>query len=150
MLKTTPFLWHGMQEGPIRTPGWRGREIAGLADRGSTSPFNCQTMSDTGRLMQRTCRVTTERLSLRIDANLKKDLEREARREERSVSYLAVKAIESILRERAEKRAAIRAAVSEAEEGAFISQEAMDAWVSSWGENSELPPPKPDVQMASQ
>ena len=58
--------------------------------------------------------MTTERLSLRIDANLKKNLGREARREERSVSYLAVKAIEAMLRERAEKRAAIQAAVSEA------------------------------------
>ena len=94
--------------------------------------------------------MMTERLSLRIDANLKRDLEREARREERSVSYLAVKAIEAMLRERAEKRAAIQAAVSEADKGAFISQEAMDAWVSSWDENSELPPPEPDVQIASQ
>ena len=94
--------------------------------------------------------MTTERLSLRIDANLKKNLEQEARRDERSASYLAVKAIEAMLRDRAEKRAAIRAAVSEADEGAFISQEAMDAWVSSWGEDSELPPPEPDVQIASQ
>ena len=92
--------------------------------------------------------MTTERLSLRIDADLKKNLEREARREERSASYLAVKAIEAMLRDRAEKRAAIRAAVSEADEGAFISQEAMDTWVSSWGEDSELPPPEPDVQIA--
>jgi len=94
--------------------------------------------------------MTTERLSLRIDANLKKNLELEARREERSASYLAVKAIEAMLRERAEKRAAIRAAVSEADKGAFISHEAMDAWVSSWGENAELPPPEPDIQIASQ
>ena len=94
--------------------------------------------------------MATERLSLRIDANLKKNLEMEARREERSASYLAVKAIEAMLRERAEKRAAIRAAVAEADKGAFISQEAMDAWVSSWGEESELPPPEPDVQIPSQ
>lgn len=94
--------------------------------------------------------MATERLSLRINANLKEDLEREARREERSASYLAVKAIEAMLRDRAEKRAAIRAAVSEADRGTFISQEAMDAWVSSWGEDSELPPPEPDVEVASQ
>lgn len=94
--------------------------------------------------------MATERLSLRIDANLKKNLELEARREERSASYLAVKAIEAMLRERAEKRAAIREAVSEAGKGVFISQEAMDAWVSSWGEESELPSPEPDVQIPSQ
>ena len=55
-----------------------------------------------------------------------------------------------MLRDRAEKRAAIREAVSEAEKGSFISQEAMDAWVTSWGEDSELPPPESDVQIASQ
>ena len=90
--------------------------------------------------------VTTERLSLRIDADLKKSLEQEARREERSTSYLAAKAIEAMLRGRAEKRAAIRAAIAEADEGAFISQDAMDAWISSWDTDRELPPPKPDIQ----
>ena len=89
--------------------------------------------------------VPTERLSIRIDANLKKSLEREAMREERSTSYLAVKAIEAMLRGRARKRAAIRAAVAEADEGAFISQDAMDTWISSWDSESELSPPEPDV-----
>ena len=89
--------------------------------------------------------MTTERLSLRIGVDLKKSLEREARREERSISYLAVKAIEAMLRSRAEKRAAIRAAVAEADKGAFISQDAMDAWVSSWDTESERPPPEPDL-----
>ena len=89
--------------------------------------------------------MTTERLSLRIGVDLKKSLEREARREERSISYVAVKAIEAMLRSRAEKRAAIRAAVAEADKGAFISQDAMDAWVSSWDTESERPPPEPDL-----
>ena len=89
--------------------------------------------------------MATERLSLRIDAGLKKDLEREARREERSASWLAVKAIEAMLRDRAEKREALRAAVAEADKGTFISQDAMDAWVSSWNTETELPPPEPDV-----
>ena len=89
--------------------------------------------------------MTTERLSLRIGVDLKKSLEREARREERSISYLAVKAIEAMLRSRAEKRAAIRAAVAEADKGAFISQDAMDAWVSSWDTDSERLPPEPDL-----
>ena len=90
--------------------------------------------------------MATERLSLRIDADLKKSLEREAKREDRSASYLAVKAIEAMLRHRYEKRAAIRSAVAEAEEGVFISQEAMDAWVASWGTDAELPPPEPDIR----
>ena len=82
---------------------------------------------------------------MRIDAELKKSLEREARREERSTSYLAVKAIETMLRGRAEKRAAVRAAIAEADQGVFISQAAMDTWISSWDTVSELPPPEPDT-----
>ena len=89
--------------------------------------------------------MTTERLSLRIDTDLKKSLEREAKREERSASYLAVKAIEAMLCSRAEKRAAIHAAVEEADKGAFVSQAAMDTWISSWDTDSELPPPEPDT-----
>ena len=89
--------------------------------------------------------MTTERLSLRIDAELKKSLEREARREERSASYLAVKAIEAMLHSRTEKRAAIRAAIAEADRGAFVSQAAMDTWISFWDTVSELPPPEPDT-----
>ena len=90
--------------------------------------------------------MATERLSLRIDAGLKRSLEQEARREDRSASYLAVKAIEAMLRNRAEKRAAIRAALAEAEKGDFISQDAMDTWVASWDSHAELPPPKPDIR----
>ena len=91
--------------------------------------------------------MATERLSLRIDAGLKKSLEQEAKLEDRSASYLAVKAIEAMLHERVEKRAAVRAAIAEAETGAFISQDAMDTWIASWDSDAELPPPEPDIRV---
>ena len=91
--------------------------------------------------------MATARLSLRIDAGLKKNLEQEAKREERSASWLAVKAIEAMLRNRVEKRAAVRAAIAEAGNGEFISQDAMDAWVASWDSDAELPPPEPDIRI---
>ena len=91
--------------------------------------------------------MATERLSLRIDAVLKKNLEHEARREDRSASYLAVKAIEAMLRSHAEKRAAVREAISEAGKGTFISQDAMDAWIASWDSDAELPSPDPDIRI---
>ena len=62
----------------------------------------------------------------------------------------AAKAIGAMLRDRTEKRATDRAAVPKYDEGTFISQEAMDAWVSSWGKDLELPAPEPDVHVASQ
>jgi len=83
---------------------------------------------------------------LRIDAELMNRLELEARREERSASFLAIKAIESMLRDRAEKRAAIRSAIQEADKEFFISQDAMDAWVASWGTDAETAPPPPDMK----
>ena len=91
--------------------------------------------------------VATEELNVRIDAELKRSLEEEARRERRSASRLAVEAIEALLRGRAEKRAAIRTAVEEADRGMFISRAAMDRWVSSWdGDPAE--PPGPDIAPA--
>ncbi|MDE0409710.1 MAG: hypothetical protein OXN81_17825 [Alphaproteobacteria bacterium] len=58
--------------------------------------------------------------------------------------------IEAMRRGHEEKRAAIHLAVAEAEEGVFISQEAMDAWVASWGTDTELPPPEPDIRPGSE
>lgn len=101
-------------------------------------------LSDIVRQRSGDARVATERLSIRIDAGLMRRLEEEARRGRRSASWLAVEAIEALLRARAEKRAAIRAAVAEADRGAFISRAAMDEWVSSWDSEPEEPP-EPDI-----
>ncbi len=74
-----------------------------------------------------------------------RNLEVEAKRQQSSASELAGEAIEVMLRSRAEKRAAIRAAIREAEAGSFVSEKAMNDWVSSWGTDSETPAPEPDV-----
>ena len=55
-----------------------------------------------------------------------------------------------MLGDRSEKRATDRVAVPEDVEVTFISQEAMDAWVSSWDKDLELPAPETDVHIASQ
>ena len=84
-------------------------------------------------------------VSLPIDADLMRSLEVEARRQQRTASHLAGEAIEVMLRNCAEKRAAIREAIKEAEAGSFVSEKAMNDWVSSWGTDSETPAPEPDV-----
>ena len=114
-----------------------------------TERSRCRTLSDIVIHLLERCGVATERLSVRIDANLKRSLKEEARRERRSASWLAVEAIEALLRGREEKRAAIRAALDEADRGAFISRDAMDAWISSWGSDPAGPPPEPDIRSAS-
>ncbi len=45
--------------------------------------------------------------------------------------------IDSVLHAKA-KREAVRAALRDADEGSFVSQEAMGAWVSSWGTDAGL------------
>ena len=84
--------------------------------------------------------------SLRLDADLRARLDKEAVHADRSASYIASKAIEAFLDARAEKRRAVEVAFAEAEKGAFVSAEAMDAWMDSWGEPDEKPFPGPDVK----
>lgn len=89
--------------------------------------------------------MTVEHASLRIDTGLMRSLEVEAKRQRRSPSGLAGEAIQAMLLNCAQKRAAIRAAIEEAEAGSFVSEKAMTEWVSSWGTDSEAPVPEPDV-----
>ena len=80
-----------------------------------------------------------------IDDAMKIDLEREASRSGATTSAVAEAAIDTYLRLRSSKRGVIEAAIAEADEGVFVSKQAMDRWVSSWGsENSSLEP-EPDV-----
>ena len=86
--------------------------------------------------------MAMERASLRIDTSLMRSLEVEAKRQRRSPSRLAGEAIETMLLNCAEKRAAISAAIDEAEEGPFVSEKAMNDWVASWGRGSETRAPE--------
>ena len=87
--------------------------------------------------------MAMERASVRIDASLMRNLEVEAKRQRRSASRLAGDA--TMLLNCAEKRAAIRAAIDEAEAGSFVSEKAMNEWVSSWSTDSRTQAPEPDV-----
>ena len=84
--------------------------------------------------------------SMRIDDELKSAIEEEARREDLSAAQVVTRAVRSHLLAQEAERAAVEAALVEADKGIFISSEAMMAWVQSWGSDDELPMPKPDVQ----
>lgn len=84
--------------------------------------------------------------SIRMDEKLKSRLDREAAAEDRSSSYMAHKAIEQFLDARDDKREVILAAYhASLTEKEFISGQAVDAWVDSWGTEYELPAPEPDI-----
>ena len=89
--------------------------------------------------------MATVPFSLRIDSNIKIQLEKEAKEHDRTASYIAVKAIKNYLQAKETKRQAIDEAIKRADKGVFISQKHMGLWVDSWGANNELPQPKPDV-----
>ena len=84
--------------------------------------------------------------TLRLPDDVKADLELLAKATNRSKSYLAAKAIADYVRTNAWQIRELQQAVSEAEQGVFVSEEAVDAWLNSWGTDDELPAPGADVQ----
>lgn len=51
----------------------------------------------------------------------------------------------TFLRRSEAERKLLKERVAEADEGVFISAEAMHRWMGSWETDNELPPPVPDV-----
>jgi predicted transcriptional regulator len=86
-----------------------------------------------------------EPLSLHLEEKLRQGLEEEARLREVPETEIAEEAIREFLNRQAWMRREIEVAVREADKGVFISQEAMERWIDSWGTENELPPPEPDV-----
>ncbi len=89
--------------------------------------------------------MSTAPYTIRLDHALKQELEREAALDDRPPAQLAVRAIRAMIEARQAKRAAIEAALAEADQGHFISEEVMMAWVDSWDTDHEGPVPKPGV-----
>ncbi len=83
--------------------------------------------------------------SMRMDASIREKLEWEAKRIERPASYVVLEALKDYLQRKEDKRQAIIKAVNEADKGVFVSEEAVDTWVNSWGTDNELSIPEPDI-----
>lgn len=84
-------------------------------------------------------------LSLQLDQKTLDDLQREARLQHVSPDEIAERAIKAYLDNQEFEREVIRERIAEADNGEFISGDAMHRWIQSWGTDRELPPPKPDV-----
>ncbi len=89
--------------------------------------------------------MSTVPLSIRIDANLKQELDEAAKTDNRSTSALAIELIERYLQTRKNKHLAIQEALQEADKGEFVSHEKMREWFASLGTDNVLPRPKPDI-----
>ena len=84
-------------------------------------------------------------LSLHVKAEIKHELEREARLLNVSETELAERAIASYLEVNGAERELLKRRVDEADRGVFVSSDAMHRWMASWDTGQELPPPEPDV-----
>lgn len=89
--------------------------------------------------------MATTTFSMRMDEDIKKRVEDIAKFEERSASYIAEKAIKQYLARVEYQEEQVELAIKEAEKGVWISGEAMDKWIESWGTENELAPPEPDI-----
>jgi predicted transcriptional regulator len=79
--------------------------------------------------------------TVRVDAAVKKRLEKLAKNTGRSRSFLAAEAIEEYLDVNEWQVAGIKRAIESADQGDFIPHDQVKAWVNSWDSDNELPMP---------
>lgn len=91
--------------------------------------------------------MASPRITMRIEPELKSWLEEEAKRQDRSASYLAKQAIEAMKAQSEAKQNMIREAVEQADKGEFVSSEAVHKWMDSWDTDEELPIPTADISL---
>jgi predicted transcriptional regulator len=70
-------------------------------------------------------------LSLRLDPQTREHLQREAHLRKTSEAEVAERIVKDYVNLQAQKREAIAAAITEADNGVFISSEAMHRWIES-------------------
>ena len=83
--------------------------------------------------------------SVRIPDDLRQEVDALAKANRRSRSFLVKEALQAYVDEQKAYREAIEEAIKEADEGIFISGEAVDQWLASWGTDNVLPMPEPDI-----
>lgn len=89
--------------------------------------------------------MVTVPFSMRLDEDIKLRLEKQARLEKRSASFVVHEALQDFLDGRDYERKIAEQAFAESEKGVFISGEKVHAWVESLGTGDELPFPQPDI-----
>lgn len=83
--------------------------------------------------------------SARIDDGIRAELEKICDLTDRSKAYITARAIEEYVSRNSWKVEALKKAKQEANQGEFISHQAMDAWINSLGTDQALPAPEIDI-----
>ncbi len=85
-------------------------------------------------------------LTLRVDEQMKEELESLAQATQRSKSFLATEALKDYLAREAWQVAHIREGMRQAETGLTVPHEEVDAWMESLGTAKALPRPTPRIK----
>lgn len=83
--------------------------------------------------------------SVRLPVEAKKELDAYARATRRSSAFIVKEAVEAHLADRRAYMETVEEGEREADEGVFVSGEAVIRWLQSWGTDNELPRPEPDI-----
>ena len=89
--------------------------------------------------------MASDRITIRVQPELKQWFEQQAKRKDRSLGYVVVQSMEQTKRSTEARDQMIRDAMAEADKGVLVSQEAVHKWMDSWDSENELPLPEPDV-----
>lgn len=89
-------------------------------------------------------------LSLHLSDDTKKRLDQLSQTTNRSPTSITSEALEAYLNQQEWQIEAIDDAIRLAEDGEFVSHEAMSAWLASWGTTEETAPPEPSKRQAAQ
>jgi predicted transcriptional regulator len=79
---------------------------------------------------------------MRLNPNLRARLAAEAKRQDRSESYIAARAIDAFLQVQQIERSRLTAALAKADRGQFIPADAVNDWRARCGAAQEGPPPQ--------
>ena len=83
--------------------------------------------------------------SVRLPDDLRREVDEFAKASKRSRSFVVKEAVAAYMAEQRAYLAAIEEGEREADRGVFISGEAVERWLLSWGTETELPRPEPDI-----
>ena len=89
--------------------------------------------------------MASDRITIRVEPELKQWFEQQAKRKDRSLGYMVTQSMEQTKRSSDARDQMIRDAMAEADKGVFVSEEAVHKWMDSWDTENELPLPEPDV-----
>ncbi len=91
--------------------------------------------------------MANDRITIRVEPELKQWFEQEAKRQDRSVGYVVTQSMQQAKRSSEARDRMIRDAMAEADKGVFVSQEAVHRWMDSWDTENEISLPQPDVYL---